>query len=538
MTSAVTVVTAFYSIPSKFNIAKYMEWAANFLQINAPVILFTEEEFTPLFRALRSNGQPLEVIAIPFLTLDTWKLYKDKWISEHAKDHEKHHHSPELYAIWAQKAWFVEKAIQQNPFQTEFFYWCDIGAFRGLNRPHPEFPQSKHLPRDKILFNSVASLTEKEQSLGPNADFTHVNRIVGGLWGGDKQGCLQWKAAFQAMLESYFSQGRFAGKDQSVMLSAYLANPSIAIVVKPTVPNNLFDVWFFQELLLSGQAQFEMDLSYTSKTPPVCVNLQGGLGNQMFQIATAYALAKRTGSELQIRREKLHADSRPQQYWDSILSAWKPYLVPSLPFAQICEERGPTWFTPLPTIIPDQGLLVTGYRQSSKYFAGAEEDIRRKMMASPELVQHVKKKWEWLLAVKEQVVVVHARRTDYLKAAAFHGPLPAEYYKQATAKMLETVENPIFLLVSDDPTFWSEIREHVPALQAHNYVVLQSANDVETLGLLQQFQYFILANSTFSWWFTWLAKATRVIAPTKWFGPCGPKPHEYEDIYEPEWIRL
>jgi hypothetical protein len=61
-------------------------------------------------------------------------------------------------------------------------------------------------------------------------------------------------------------------------------------------------------------------------------------------------------------------------------------------------------------------------------------------------------------------------------------------------------------------------------------------SDIDTLILLQQFKHCIMSNSTFIWWAVWLGNFTNVIAPSKWFGPTGPK--QWEDIYEPSWIRI
>ncbi len=127
-----TLVTAFYPIKSKFPSEQYMKWAENFMRLQAPVVLFTTRELVPLFRNLRERvrGGPLHTIALPFEELDTWVLYEREWRKAHELDHEREYHTPELYAIWAQKAFFVERAILANVFDTEYFFWCDIGAFR------------------------------------------------------------------------------------------------------------------------------------------------------------------------------------------------------------------------------------------------------------------------------------------------------------------------------------------------------------------------------------------------------------------------
>jgi len=129
--------------------------------------------------------------------------------------------------------------------------------------------------------------------------------------------------------------------------------------------------------------------------------------------------------------------------------------------------------------------------------------------------------------------VMHARRTDYLKFAEIHGPLTGAYYAEAVQRMIKKVQNPIFLLCSDDQTFWNEIRNDIPQVFEHEHIILDDNSDIGTFTLLQQFHYFIMANSTFIWWCVWMADAKHVLAPATWFGPEGPK--EYHDIFEPTW---
>jgi hypothetical protein len=78
----------------------------------------------------------------------------------------------------------------------------------------------------------------------------------------------------------------------------------------------------------------------------------------------------------------------------------------------------------------------------------------------------------------------------------------------------------------------------LPALQTNEFRFLNDEGDVGTLVLLQQFHTFVLANSTFSWWAAWLAEGPNktVFAPARWFGPAATQ--RYEDIYEPDWIRI
>ena len=267
---ACTVVTAYYPIRSKFSMDRYMEWASTFLRMKSPIVLFTEERMVESIRQRRGN-LPIYIITIPFHELDTWKLYQSQWIEHSQMDPEQHIHSPELYAIWAQKAFFVERAIQTNPFQTDFFFWCDIGAFRDSNVSSAileSFPMTNYLEPERILFQSVGNVVptdwvpRRDRIRGEviSSSWNEI-RLVGGLWGGGINACIRWKNAYQRMLEAYFQAGRFAGKDQQVMLSTYLDNPSLAKVVYCTKQH--IDEWFFLEHLLSTQVErYELNPTY------------------------------------------------------------------------------------------------------------------------------------------------------------------------------------------------------------------------------------------------------------------------------------
>jgi hypothetical protein len=554
--SKVTLVTAFYQIKSKFTVNHYIAWASQFLKLDASIVLFTTSDLAPVFKQIRNDknpGAPMQIIQIPFDDLDVWKQYRQEWIREHAKDREAAIHSPELYALWAQKAFFMERAIRANPYNTDYFFWCDIGAFRNSDIPQQvvrSFPSVGHLKMSKgILMSSVNRLSEldtKRKADGICGDFEHKDMIVGGLWGGHADACRRWKSAYEAMLIRYFAAGRFAGKDQSVMLSAYLEDPTLATIVKCNIPKP-FDEWFYLEYLVSDYPTvFEKDNSYDiaaqQMRPYVTIDIMGGLGNQMFQVAAAYATARQNGANVLLLRNKKADDGRAM-YWNSVLGRWAHSLVDALSPLTVGDqwyEVGATEYRPTPMNIT-RSLHLNGYVQSPKYFSDPVICEEVKMLMRPQAVEvdAIRAKYKNLFEVQDRIVVMHARRTDYLKTPhhiAVHGPLDAAYYRNATEKILETISSPIFLLVSDDPMYWMSILSEVPALMKHSFHILMDETDVETLVLLQQFRYFILANSTFSWWACWLAEAKKVIAPARWFGPAGPR--NYEDIYCKDWIRV
>lgn len=270
--------------------------------------------------------------------------------------------------------------------------------------------------------------------------------------------------------------------------------------------------------------------------PIVSVNIMGGLGNQLFQIAAAYAYARQKNGILQIIH-KIENGNRPV-YWDSILSRIQPYLVSHLP--PYLEQ----WWEPMPTqyreigALPHNGIYLNGYLQSSKYYGTDEikQEIKALFRPDPHLHTDICTTYSHLIENRERVILVHSRRTDYITYRDVHGPLEATYYKEAIRRMMMRIENPIFLLCGDDPAYWNEIRDDIPEVFNHEHLILANESDIRTFVLLQQFQNVIMSNSTFIWWCVWLSSAKHVMVPSKWFGPAGPA--YYEDIYEESWERI
>ena len=271
-------------------------------------------------------------------------------------------------------------------------------------------------------------------------------------------------------------------------------------------------------------------------TPIVSVNIMGGLGNQLFQIAAAYAYAKQTNGRLQIVR-KMDNGNRPV-YWDTVMYRLQPYLVSHLP------SNLEHWTEPLPTqyreigALPPNGIYLNGYLQSSQYYGTDEikQEIKALFRPHPRLQADICATYSYLIKNKENVIVVHSRRTDYITFRDVHGPLDASYYKETIHRMMKRIERPIFLLCGDDPAYWNEIRADIPDVFDHEHIILRHDSDIRTFALLQQFENFIMSNSTFIWWCVWLSSAKHVMAPSKWFGPAGPA--HYEDIYEEKWERI
>ena len=290
--------------------------------------------------------------------------------------------------------------------------------------------------------------------------------------------------------------------------------------------------------LLWNRVQARFQVTWRTSTAVVSHHLMGGLGNQLFQLAAAYAHSQRHGSLLRILQRPENGN-RPF-YWDTLLQGFRIYLTHQLPPLERWEDGIATIYTPIPPP-SGSGQLLGGYLQTSKYTGKGWNRTRLyHLFRPPSDIEHsVRQAYSYLIRNAHRVVVIHARQTDYLVHADFHGPLTMAYYQQAVKQMTGMIKDPIYLLCGDDPTFWSNLSHDLPLVHQNPHIVLVQETDVRTFALLQSFRHFIMSNSTFIWWVVWMAEAvatSRVIVPAQWFGPRGLS--QWEDIYEPHWIRV
>lgn len=304
---------------------------------------------------------------------------------------------------------------------------------------------------------------------------------------------------------------------------------------------------------IQSRFHVEWDISPFST---VSVSVIGGLGNQLFQLAAGWAHAHQQGASFKIQRREENGNRT--FYWDTLLTLFVPHLRFTLPPVTEKWEGGPaTVYRPIPPLSssppslppslppsPSSSFLhrhLEGYYQSSSYVGGytSKQRLRHLFRASSDIEHEVYHAYPELMRCARRVIVLHARRTDYLQHAGFHGPLPISYYQNAVERCLaeEWVKDPIFLLTGDDPAFWSNLAADLPQVHARPHILLREESDVRTFVLLQQFRHFIMSNSTFIWWVVWMAgPSVHCIVPKQWFGPSGLS--EWEDIYEPGWVRL
>jgi len=231
----------------------------------------------------------------------------------------------------------------------------------------------------------------------------------------------------------------------------------------------------------------------------VVVRLMGGMGNQMFQYAFGLAVAREWDANLQC----FHAGwGRPFALGPFGISAAAPASVPE---HELRWEGGyengieQEMFREI-RAFERESILIDGYFQNENFFAPVAGETRNRFTLEGVLPGQ---------AADRTPVAVHVRRGDYAEAGE-HFLLPDSYYRNATEKIRSMVDDPFFLVFSDEPEKCPDFLRRSP-----DALIMPAAGEVAAMASMQACKAFIIANSTFGWWPAWLSGSPNVIRPDR-----------------------
>lgn len=237
----------------------------------------------------------------------------------------------------------------------------------------------------------------------------------------------------------------------------------------------------------------------------------GRLGNQMFQYATLKGIASHKG------------------YWYSIptnTSLSECFKIPSTLYnnnSVVVTTEKFEFDKELFDNCPDD-VDLCGYFQSEKYFKHIEHQIRHDFTFHERIVEQCLSYKNTLPNTK--IISLHIRRSDYISDPNFEC-LSLDYYWNA----LKLLPNFPVIVFSDDVE-WCKKK-----FQENSFIISPFKDPFLDLCLMSLCDYHVIANSSFSWWGSWLAKSKQTIAPKKWF--CGDFLNwNTKDLYLSNWISI
>ena len=238
----------------------------------------------------------------------------------------------------------------------------------------------------------------------------------------------------------------------------------------------------------------------------ICINFIGRLGNQLFQYASAFGLAR-----------KLH---RIPVYGQSVIlnSALEhpPPTADQGRYADRCRQAERQFegsccrFNPaLLNLKPRLDYEVGFYLQSWKYFEGLEKDVlnafRFKDIVKARANESLGRLRKWC---NRTLIGVHVRRGDYLKQELVklgYRTAPAAYFRRAMAYMRNRFGNVTFLVSTADEKWF---RQSVTS--ASDVILLKRQDAVTDMALLTSLDHVIISVGTYSWWVGFLNRGVTV----------------------------
>jgi hypothetical protein len=252
--------------------------------------------------------------------------------------------------------------------------------------------------------------------------------------------------------------------------------------------------------------------------------LEGGLGNQMFQISHAICQGWKNSVEsvfLPVSYTPMQAN-QPTKYLQNVYRNVK--FLDKIDNYRVIKSA---WkYTEL-LLFWDKSIQFHGYYQSSKNFLGFDEKIIDLFSPTEDFIKIINEKYPQLK--KPNTVSLHVRRGDYLTIGNVLPTIDISYIN----KSIETIGNYDFLFVFSDDKKW--VGDN---LKFDNMIIVSNMEDYEELWMMSLCKNNIMSNSSFSWWGSFLNRNKNkvVVAPNMWFGPLGEK--NYQDIYEKNWTLI
>lgn len=159
---------------------------------------------------------------------------------------------------------------------------------------------------------------------------------------------------------------------------------------------------------------------------------------------------------------------------------------------------------------------VLGYFQNEKYFINVKEILMNELRVKTKPSEKNLEKMKELDSCNS--VCVHIRRGDYLAPQYSHLNICSEnYYQRGMDYIEEHVEKPVFYVFSNTKEEIRWVQENYHFTQKLNYVDLSNPA-YEDLRLMYHCKHFVISNSTFSWWGSYLSRNKKkvIVAPSVW----------------------
>ena len=283
--------------------------------------------------------------------------------------------------------------------------------------------------------------------------------------------------------------------------------------------------------------------TYSNNDLYATVEISGGLGNQLFQIAMAIhyvhkvTLEKGRGIRLVFKYEEIlpSITNQPRKtFWNTLFQNQFTLIKDVEDFEninfEIINEVDPHVFI-TPSYQPSTSVYFKGLYQSFKYIDDNIRDMMRSHIYNPRYTNVAEGNFNEIKNTFENtdidnIVAIHIRRTDYISDTNDFYNLGLDYYRSA----LELANKPYVVVFSDDINWCKQNIARNLYQYTNVYFVDIGIQEFEFI-LMSMFKHHIIANSTFSLWASFISPYSDkiVIAPKNWYS--NQESRDWQEIY-------
>lgn len=225
------------------------------------------------------------------------------------------------------------------------------------------------------------------------------------------------------------------------------------------------------------------------------ISVCGGIGNQLFQIVTAYSYAKQYNKQLKIDTSGWNASqgNEPNIYKDNILQNFE-FENSSINVTKIIESDI-NQMKYIPLNYYENDVQIIGYYQCPKYFNDCFDEFKNKLVLPKVTTDHI----------IPDSIAFHIRLGDYRHYSHIFGNIIPYFIRR-----FEQFKNEDIHVYTDSPN------DILSIFKDYDFKLINTKFDLNDLTMLTKYNRIVCSNSSFSWWGAMLSNAKEILVPDKW----------------------
>lgn len=264
----------------------------------------------------------------------------------------------------------------------------------------------------------------------------------------------------------------------------------------------------------------------------------GGLGNQLFCFAAAYALSRKLNRELILDQSFYINDIKYHRVFVLnqlvgeykivktflLYGFFKRVLIRFLSLIGVMEYRTECKYNSFENeyfnFSEKKIIYSDGYRQHFSYSSGVAEEMIDHINGNLDLLfmDKLNDKYPQLISAKDNICV-HYRSYKEVKCLNNNGP-SVDFYNKAIASLLKLKPHASVYIFSDDLDAAKKLFHNL-----QNVTYVDENDDLFEFYMMSKCNNFVISNSSFSWWSATLSKSNSIFYPSDSQYKNYPSPH-------------